>query len=289
VIEYKSDTNLSIMKKYSYFNGKIVALKNIKISPYDIGLLRGYGVFDVMRTQNSKPFLLAEHWQRLKNSAKDLGLNVPIAKERYKKIVERLLKLNGFKKSIVRTVVTGGYSDNGFSYQPGKETFIILMEKFIPLPKEIYARGAGVITQKFSRYRPQAKITNYVEAIRNQSRKKAAGALEIVYIENGKILEASTSNIFMVKDGAVITPKDEILIGITRNLVIKLAKKNKLKCEERNISEKELFSADEVFLTATTKNIVPVVKIDNKKIGNGRVGPVTKSLINQLEKFVKNY
>lgn len=277
------------MKNYSYFNGKIIALKNVKISPYDIGLLRGYGVFDVMCTQNGKPFLLDQHWQRLKNSARELNLKIPLAKNKYEKILAKLLKRNGFKKSTIRTILTGGFSNNGFSYQPGRETFLILIEKFQPLPPAIYQKGAKVVTQSFTRYCPQAKITNYVEAIRRQDEQEIHGALEIVYLAGRQVLEASTSNIFMVKNNKVITAQDNILIGMTRNLVIKLANKNKYQVEERNFSVKELLAADEVFLTATNKDIAPIVKIDHKKIGTGQVGKTTQLLMKAFNDFVKKY
>lgn len=286
------------MKQFGYFNGKITALDKIKISPYDLGFLRGYGVFDVMCTQNGKPFLLDEHWKRLRNSAKKLNLKIPISADGYKKIISKLLLLNKFKKSSIRAILTGGLSDNGFAYC-AEETFVILIEKFQQLPKEIYEKGAGVITVEYERQIPIAKICNYVEAIRNQNRKEKNRALEIIYIKNKKAMEASTSNFFIVKNGKLITAKNGILVGTTRNLVIKLAKKARLagasskragyKVEERDIAERELYSADEVFLTATNKDIVPVVKIDGKKVGDGKVGKNTKVLMEEFKKFVEKY
>ena len=275
-------------QKHAYFNGKITTLDKVKINPYDLGFLRGYGVFDVMCTQNGKPFLFDEHWARFLNSAKELELKVPISANGYKKVVSKLLLLNKFKKYNIRTILTGGSSSNGFAYC-AKETLIILIEKFQPLPKETYIKGAGVITVEYERQIPIAKICNYVEAIRNQNKKIKNKALEIIYTKNKKALEASTSNFFIVKNGKLITTKDGILIGTTRNLVIKLAKKAGYKIKERNISEKELYSADEVFLTATNKDIVPVVRIDGKKVNDGKVGKNTKVLMEEFRKFVKNY
>ena len=260
-----------------------------KINPYDIGLLRGYAVFDVMCTQKGKPFLIEAHWKRFLNSAKELNLKVPISKKVYIQLVEKLLKLNGYKKSTVRTILTGGVSDNGFSHKRGREVFYILIEKFCPIPEKIYTQGAGVITLEHDRFFPGAKITNYVVAVRNQDRKEKAGALEIIYIKDKKALEASTSNFFIVKNNKIITTKNNILLGTTRNLVVDIARKAGLNIVERDVKASELFFADEMFLTATNKDIVPVVRIDGKRIGSGKVGPATKRIMKLFSDFVEKY
>lgn len=280
--------NYLMQQKYCYFNGKITTLNKVKISPYDIGFLRGYGVFDVMRTVNGKPFLLDAHWRRFRNSARELNLKIPISKINYTKSVNKLVKLNNFDKSTIRTILTGGVSGNGFTYC-GQETFLILVEKFQALPKEIFTKGAGVITCEYARHIPVAKVCNYVEAIRQQKRKAKNQALEIIYAQNGKALEASTSNFFIVKNGKIITTKDGILAGTTRNLVIALASAAGYAIKERDILEKEIYSADEAFLTATLKTIVPVVKINGKKIGTGRPGKITQELMEIFRSFMKNY
>jgi len=276
-------------RQYCYFNGKITTLDQVKINPYDIGLLRGYGVFDVMCTQNGKPFFLEEHWKRFQKSADELNLQIPITEKKYREIVEKLLKLNGFKKSTIRTVLTGGMSSNGFQYEPGKETMFVLIEKFQALPNEIFEKGANAITLEHNRFFPGAKITNYVCAIKNQDKKNKSKALEIIYLKDGEALEMSSSNFFIVKDKKIITPKRGILIGITRNVAIKLALRKKIKVKERDISAKEIFKADEMFLAATNKDIVPIVKIDGRKVRNGKVGEITKILMEEFREFVKNY
>jgi branched-chain amino acid aminotransferase len=272
------------MKQACYFNGRITTINKINISPYDIGMLRGYGVFDVMAAFNSKPFLLKEHFKRLQNSARELKLKVPFSQNEYEKILDKLIKLNGFKEATIRTIITGGISADAFSI--GKLTAYILVEKFHDYPREIYQKGAKLISLEHERFCPHAKITNYVEAIRNQELKKKNKALEILFVKNGKVLEASTSNIFIVKNGKIITTKEKILLGITRNLVIKLAKKE-FELEERELSYHEVIKADEVFLTATNKHIVPIVKIDQHKIGNGKPGVVTSEVNKLYEEFRK--
>ncbi len=263
-------------------------LDKAKISPYDLGIMRGYGVFDVMCTQNGKPFLLDEHWKRFVNSAKKVGLVIPTKKQKYIETINKLLKINKYKKCAIRTILTGGMSSDAFTYC-GRETFYILAEKFVSLPKNTYKNGAKVVTSEYLRELPEVKTANYLHAIRHQDKKRKNSALEIVYVYKGKVLEAATSNIFIVKKNALITPKDKILFGITRNLVIKLARKIGCQIKERDVKISELFSADEVFLTATNKDIVPVVKVDNKKTGNEKPGNNTKILMKAFADFVKMY
>ena len=273
---------------YSYFNGKILSIQKLKISPYDLGLLRAYAVFDVMRTYNGKPFLIEEHWRRLCNSAKEVGLSMPIKENNFSKIVEELLRKNKFPESNIRTVLTGGVSKNGFSYDLGKETLFILVEKFNPLSQDVFQKGVKVMKVKYARDFSKSKTTNYLMALKNQGKKNKSKAFELVYIDdNGKVLETATSNFFIVIKGVIVTPKEGVLHGITRKVVIKLAGELGMSVEEREIKEEELCNAQEAFLTATNKDIVPIVRVDSNKIGNGRVGDVTKSLIEKFRKFVQ--
>ena len=275
------------MKSYAYFNGKIKVIDKVQISPLDLGFIRGYGIFDVMRTQNGKLLLLNEHWRRFQNAAKELNLKIPINKNKCHELIRKLLKLNNFPESIIRIVLTGGISEDLFSLS-GQETFLILAERFELLDKRIYEKGASAVTLNFCRELPEIKTTNYLEAIRHQNFKDRHKAFEIIYVKNREVLEASTSNIFIFKKNVLITPKDKILLGITRNLIIKLAK-NLFRIKEKKISEKELINASEVFLTATNKNIVPIIKIDGKNISSGKVGKNTKILMVKLSEFLKKY
>ena len=140
-----------------------------------------------MRTQNGKLLFLNEHWQRFKKSVKVLNLKIPLNQNEYQKCLERLLKLNNFSETLLRTVLTGGISNNAFSLN-GKETFLILAEKFKPLDKEIYEKGVSAITLNFCRELPEIKTTNYLEPIRWQNFKNQKKAFEIIYIKNGEVL-----------------------------------------------------------------------------------------------------
>jgi len=277
------------MSKYCYLNGKILPLKKAKISPYDLGIIRGYGVFDVMKTINGKPFLINAHWARFKKSARTLNLKIPVSDKEYFQIVDRLIKFNKVRQpAIIRTVATGGVSSDGITPE-GKETFYVAIDKLKPLPKEKYNKGVKVITMEYQRDFPEAKVNNYVVAIKGIKRKKKEGAHEILYVNGKKVKEGALSNFFIVKTGKLVTPRENILIGVTRNLIIKIARRLRIKIIERDIEVSELYSADEIFLTNTTKGIVPVVKADNKKIGLGKPGKITSVLIGEFENFVRSY
>jgi branched-chain amino acid aminotransferase len=276
------------MNTVAYYNGALTDSKDVLISPYDLGLVRGYAVFDVMRTFNNKPFLREDHYKRLRNSAKEMGLNVPVSSAEYAAIVDNLLRLNGFREARIRTVLTGGPSPDAYS-PTGKETFFILLEKIVPLPEHIYSAGAKMITVEYYRECPRIKSTNYVAAMQHHREKVRRGAIEILYTHRGIVLEGSVSNLFMVSKGGLVTPKDDILTGITRNFLIRLSKKCRIPVAERPISLKELLKADEIFMTSSTKGIIPIVSVDGTRIGRGKVGPVTSTLMDEFRKYAATY
>ena len=157
-------------------------------------------------------------------------------------------------------------------------TFAILIEEAHPLPAALYKKGAKLITAEFERAVFDAKHTNYSFAVSMQDTRKKAKAIEVLYTWKNDIREATTSNIFIIKNNTIITPKENILFGITRNCVIDLVKKE-FSIEERTISKAEMFEADECFITATNKEVLPIVTVDDTVIGTGTVGPITQRII----------
>lgn len=275
-------------ESFGYWDGRIVPVGEIQIAPQDLGVLRGYGVFDVMRTENGKPFLLDKHWARLENSAATLGLKLPVSKDGYMDILRQLIEKNGFPQSSIRTVLTGGPSSDAFLPE-GHETFFILVTPFHDLDERYFTEGAKVMTLDFNRHLPQAKITQYVAAIKNAKRKREMDALEILYVRDGKALEASTSNFAIFFGDTLVTPKQDILLGITRDLTLRLARESGFAVEEREITWDEVLRADEMLLTATNKYIVPVVKVDEHVIGDGTPGARTKKLLQVMREFAAGY
>jgi branched-chain amino acid aminotransferase len=274
----------------AYWNGKFVEDSEISISAFDLGVLRGYGVFDVMRTENGKPYNTEKHWQRFTNSAKLLGLTIPVTEEEFKSTLLQLAEKNiseDVPNVNFRAVLTGGPSSDAFHPEKGRETFFILATPFSILGAEVYENGAKLITLEHQRDLAEAKVTNYIKAIQNSETKKQQGATEILFVKEGKVKEASTSNFFAVIHGKLVTAKENILLGTTRNLVIDIAQEAGLEVEERDPNLEEVLAADEAFLTAVNKYIVPVTRIDEQTIGSGKPGRVTSTLSNLLQKHIQ--
>ncbi len=278
-----------MLKKYIWINGKIEPADKPVVLINDIGFLRGYGIFDFMRTYNGKIFRYPEHYKRFVNSAKLLDLKVAVKEKDLEQIIYKLIKKNGLQDASVRLLMTGGPAINGILFNPATPTFAILIEDIYDLPAKLFKTGAKLMTFDYQRLIPEAKNLNYIWAVKLQEEKKKRGAIEILYTSNGEILECSTSNFFLVKKGKLITTKAGILHGITRQAVIELTKKLKLEVIERPIKVSELKTTDEVFITATNKNILPIVKIDSLKIGSGVPGPITKTLLTKFEELIKRY
>ena len=270
-----------------FVNGKYVDIDSPTIVAGDIGFLRGYGVYEGITSYNGHPFHLKDHYERLQKSAGFLHINVPVSLEELDAILRELISKNNFPRTDFRLILTGGVSVEGIGFEKSSSTLAIIPQKHHDLPAEAYEHGVSVILDDFQRDCAEYKTLNYINAVRLQESRKEKSATEIIYHHEDKLLEASTSNVFIVKDKVVITPKDNILEGITRKLVLKLAKGVGLSVQEREVSMDEFYSADEVFITASFKEIVPVVKADDKMIGGGKVGPVTKTLIEAFKTFTQ--
>lgn len=274
---------------FCYFNGKILPADCALIHPNDLGVLRGYGVFDVLKTVNGKIFLFDEHFKRLSDSANYLGVKLPAKKNEIEGVIKKLISKNKINQASIRIVLTGGRSADAMCFDCEKPTFCILVSEFKPLKPELFKNGIKLATVDHSRDAAEIKTTNYVEAVRAiNKRQKKEKFFEILYVSNNIVLEASTSNFFVFIGDKLVTPKDNILKGITRNLVIKLAKKE-FEVEERELKMEELVLVTEAFIAATNKDIVPVVQIDDKKIATGKPGKNTKRLMKLFEEFVKKY
>jgi len=277
-------------KNIFYLNGRFVPEDKALISVYDLGLLRGYAVFDFLRTYNFKPFYLKEHLKRLLNSAKIIGLKHNYTIDNLEKIVIKTLSKNKhLKEAGIRIILTGGYSRDFIT--PSKPNLIVMITPIKSLPKTLYRYGASLITKIYERIDPRAKTIIYTDAVRFLEEAKGKGAIEVLLIsKDNEVLECTTSNFFIAKENAVITPTtDKILEGITRKVVIDLCKKNNIKIIERKIYYEELKEATEAFITASNKEILPIVKIDKIKIGDGKVGQLTKFLIKKFQELTKTW
>jgi branched-chain amino acid aminotransferase len=274
------------MTTYCYLNGKILPLKKASVGLYDIGLLRGFGIYEALMTYRRRPFMLKDHLARFRRSAKSLSLKIPVTDSQIESAMSALVEKSvpKGKEAIFRVILTGGTAIESIEYNPKNPTFYILVEEFNTFPEEYYTRGCPLTVFEEQRRFPESKTTNYIQAVLLQEARKKAGAIEILYVSEGKVLEAATSNFFIVKNGTLITAKQRVLAGITRKVTIDVARPN-FKIEERDVTVREMYKADEAFITSSFKEIVPIVKVGSRKIGNGKVGPVTKEVMRLFHEF----
>ncbi len=269
-----------------YLNGKMVDEGDLLVSARDLGFTRGYAVFDFLITYNGKPFMLSWHIDRLFHSAKLIGLRMPWSKSDIAAWVMETLTANADgKEKAIKIIVSGGVSDS--LIPKSTPTIVIVVDPRHFFPMKWYEEGVGVITVHYQRYIPGAKTNNYIEAVRQIQIADAMDAIEPVYYDNLQVFEGATSNIFAVINEKLVTPKSNILFGITREVIlaqVKLA----IPVEERDFTRDMLMLAGEVFLTGSNKEVMPVTKIDGNKVGKGVVGPITKEVMQQFQAHVSS-
>lgn len=272
------------MKQFCYLNGKIIPSSKASLPLNDMAILRGYAAFDFFHTFNGKLFCFKDYYCRFVSSSKKLGLKVPLTMKEMEVIIYSLIKKNKMKDASVRLILTGGVSKNGFDLS--NPNFFMLIEDVYGVPASMHEKGVKLVTRKYERLLPEAKTTNYLFPVKEKPAIKKEGAFEILYVVEGKVLECSFSNIFFFKGDTLITPKDDVLNGITRRKTIELAKK-KFMVEEREVMIDELLQANEVFMTGSNKHVLPVVKIDTHIIADGKVGEKTKTMMHLFDEFTK--
>jgi len=283
---------------FIYIDGKYYPKSEAKISVYDHGLLYGDGVFEGIRAYNSSVFQLKEHIDRLYKSAHTIMLQIPMTKEEMIKAVVETLKKNNLKEGYIRLVVTRGVGDLGLDPRKcPKPTIIIITQPWKVLHGDD-AKDKGITTMiSWVKRDPvdatthEIKSLNYLNSILAKIEANTAGVDDAICLDKaGFICEGVAENIFIVKNGEIATPPicTGALDGITRRFVIQLAKKLGYTVVERNITPNELFNADEVFFTGTAAEIAPVREINKRIINDGKPGPVTKRLMQEFSKLVKD-
>lgn len=271
-----------------YINDEWFDKENAKVSVYDHGFLYGDGVFEGMRVYARKVFRCREHLDRLFESAKAIGLTIPMSKEDIESKIYQTLEINDLAEAYVRLIVTRGIGLLGLD--PNKCTnpqVIIITDSIVLYPDELYERGLEVVTVATIRNHPNAlspriKSLNYLNNILAKIEAMQAGVIEAIMLNSeGYVAECTGDNLFIVDDGALITPPPEagILKGITRAVVMELAEREGIPVLEKNLTRMDLYIADECFLTGSAAEIAPVVRIDSRVIGDGVPGPVTLRLL----------
>lgn len=279
-----------------YVSGKLYDKENAKISVYDHGLLYGDGVFEGMRSYSGKVFRLGEHLDRLWNSAKAICLAIPMTKEAMAQAVNDTLKVNGITDGYIRLVVTRGAGSLGLDPNKTANPQVIIITDHIQLyPPQFYDEGLSIITASTTRNHPAAlspriKSLNYLNNILAKLEGLQAGCVEALMLNHkGEVAECTGDNIFLVMRGELLTPPIDagILEGITRGAVIELAREAGLVVREIPLTRHDVFVADECFLTGSAAEVIPVVKVDNRIIGDGKPGPITRDLNRRFRELTR--
>jgi branched-chain amino acid aminotransferase len=274
------------MTNIFYVNGDYVPESDAKLPVRDLAILRGYGVFDYLRTYGGQPFRLDKNIERFRRSAELLELQFPWSNDDLRQIVLETVKRNAGNAEdfSIRLVVTGGISSSNIT-PDGDPSLIVYVQPFTPYPATCYTDGVKVITVPNQRLIPDAKSIMYTPAILAQRRAKEQGGMEAIYrTPDDHILEATTSNVFLFQDETLITTPTNgaILPGITRMTVLELAEAA-FTVVVRPVTYDDLISADEAFLSSANKEVMPIVQVDDHRIGTGTPGTHTRDLMARFD------
>ena len=273
------------MAPYVSINGQLVAEADARLHVSDLTFRRAYGAFDFLRIEAGVALFVNDYLERFARSAQVLRLELPSAST-LKNHLYALLEANATKSAGVQMFLTGGYTPDG--YTPVDPNLVLLEVPIGGYPAKLFTEGVKLMSYEYQRDLPAAKTTNYMMAVYLRDAIKNAGAMDALYYANGYALETTRCNLFIVSDGTLITPKDKVLHGVTRKQVLKVAQ-NFVSIEERLVTLDELFGADEVFITSSTKGAMPIQQIDDKTIADGKPGELTRQLMDRFEQHLQRY
>jgi branched-chain amino acid aminotransferase len=279
-----------------YISGKFYDKEHAKLSVYDHGLLYGDGVFEGIRSYGGKVFRLAAHLDRLWESAQAIWLEIPISKEEMTKAIEDALAVNEIRDGYIRVLVTRGAGSLGLDPNRCSDPQVVIIADHISLyPAELYDKGLEIVTVSVMRNHPAAlspriKSLNYLNNILAKIEGLQAGCSEALMLNHkGEVAECTGDNVFIVRRGRLLTPPTDagILEGITRDVVIELAAEMKVEVAETPLTKHDVYIAEECFLTGTAAEVVPVVMVDNRTIGGGAPGPITRKLMARFREVTR--
>ncbi|MCB2154753.1 branched-chain-amino-acid transaminase [bacterium] len=279
------------MEEVIYLDGEFVAKGDAKISVFDHGLLYGDGVFEGIRLYEKNIFRFEQHLDRLWSSARSIMLDIPMSREEMIEATCETCRRNGLTNGYIRLVVTRGVGDLGLAPWICKKPSVFIIAAGIQLyPKELYENGLQIVTAATRRIAPdtfsaRVKSLNYLNNIMAKINAQNAGAPEALLLNReGYVVEATADNVFLIKDGMITTPPTYIgaLRGITRDAAIDIARHQGYTVREEPFALYEVYDADEMFLTGTAAEVISVVKVDGRTIGNGKPGPITNKLLQEF-------
>jgi branched-chain amino acid aminotransferase len=280
-----------------WIDGELVDGHEAKLSVFDHGVLYGDGVFEGIRAYGGKIFQARAHVDRLFESAQAIELKIPLSRQQVLEAMYETMQANAAGDAYIRLVVTRGAGTLGLDAdQCADPAVFIIVDQVALYPKELYETGMAVIIAKTRRTSatmlpPRVKSCNYLNNILAKIEAVEAGVPEALMLNaDGEVAEATGDNIFIVHDGGVITPPPAagILIGITRQVVMRLCAKLQIPLQEERITPEQVYAADECFLTGTAAEVIAVTKVDDRPIGNGRPGPVTQRLLEAFHELIRS-
>jgi branched-chain amino acid aminotransferase len=268
------------MSKFTIVNQEFLPAETASVLITDLAIQRGYGIFDFFKTIDGRPIFLEDHLDRFYNSAAAMRLPVDLNREELKTLLLQLIEKNSIADSGIRITLTGGYSPDGYAI--AKPNMIITQTEMV-LSKQISLDGISLITHQYQRQLSHAKTLDYLMAVWLQPIIKEKGADDVLYHNNGIVSECPRANFFIIdQSGHIVTTRDNLLKGIIRKHVLEIADGLNL-LQHRDITLDDLKNCKEAFITSSTKNILPVTKIDGRVIGDGYAGPVSKLLSEKLQ------
>ena len=270
------------MPDIAFVNGRFLPWKDATVSIDDRGFQFGDGVYEVIRTYRGAPFELAAHLARLERSAQQLNLTQPYSRAQWTQWIQQGLGQAGYQEAKVYIQITRGVAPRDHAFPSDvSPTVVMTIRELHPLSLQIRQDGVTARTCDDLRWgRCDIKSVNLLGNVLAREEARKAGVFEAILVKDGLVTEGSLSNVMAVRSGTVVTAPEgpRILSGVTRTVVLELARKEEIPVEEQFLSLDSLYGADEVFLTGTTLEVLGVVRIDGKTIGSGRPGPITKTL-----------
>ncbi len=280
-----------------WLDGKWYDRETATVSVYDHGLLYGDGIFEGIRVYGGKIFKLSEHLDRLYDSAKAIWLTIPMPKDEMASVTEEAVRRSGIAEAYIRHIITRGVGDLGLDPRKcPKPSVIIIVDTIRLFPEEVYETGLRVVTAGTpiphrEALSPRVKSLNYLPHILAKIEGIHSGADEVLMLDSeGHVAEGSGQNIFVVKNGAIRTPAPYagILKGVTRDVVIELAREAGYQMQETMLNRYDVYTADEAFFTGTASELIAIRQVDGRTIGNGKPGPVTRDLRSRFQTLVRS-
>jgi len=266
-----------------WVNDSLIPSDEANLNIADLAVQRGYGIFDFFKTIDGKPVFLEDHLDRLFRSAVLMRLEIKQSRDEIRDKISSLIEINKLKDSGIKVILTGGFSPDGFNIA---EPNLVISQQEFQIPKTMPEKGISILTHEYQRHFSDAKTLDYLQAIWLQPILKEKKADDVLYYSAGIIRECPRANIFIVtEDHKVITPENGMLKGVTRKQVLELSAEKYI-TEARDVSFEEFRDAAEIFITSTTKNILPVVQVDGHIVGDGSPGEVSRALANEYSRII---